>query len=82
MCVCLSLTMSMGGHTNASSTNSRVKHKSMGIKASDTEGAREQIKDSWDRDAERKNRRRNAGRRCDEDEGEGMRETHGSERSH
>lgn len=65
MCVCvsLSLTRSMGAHTNASSTNSRVKHKSMGIKASDTWGVREQMKDRWNRDAERKNREETGRRR-------------------
>lgn len=48
--------MSMGAHTNAFSTDSRVKHKSMGIKASDTEGVRQWMKDSWNRDTGKKRR--------------------------
>lgn len=63
VCVFISLRVRMGTHTNASPTDSRVYHKSLGIKQSDTEWR----KDSWNRQKQTKSQ---AGRGCDEDEDE------------
>ena len=55
----------METHTNASPTESRVYHKSLGIKQSDTEWRR----DSWNRQKQTKSQEgKKAGRGCDEDE--------------
>lgn len=56
VCVYVCVPMRMGTNTNASSTDSRVNHKSMGIKQSDTKGIQEWRKDSWNRDTERKSK--------------------------
>lgn len=62
--------MRMGTHTNASSTDSGVNHKSKRIKHRGNMRAQEGKLEQ--RHRKEKQRRRNAGRRCDEDEEAGI----------